>query len=82
MSEFYDKISKSCDTLKDVTVPRLELIIKEKRDAKKFLESEKIRFDKHLKELKATADQRMSEYTTCLEKVTKEKSYLFGNLTY
>jgi len=79
MSEFYDKLSKNCDALKEVTIPRLDLIIKEKKEAKKLLESEKNRYDKHLKELKALADVKMTEYTACLDKVTKEKSFLYGN---
>ena len=79
LGEFYEKLSRSCDWLKENTIVKLESIIREKKESKRLLETEKSKYDKHLKEIKSIAEKRQNDYIGSLERVSKEKTFLFGN---
>jgi hypothetical protein len=74
MCVFYEKLSKSCDSLKEVIIPKLELMIKEKRDSKKSLIDEKAKFEQNLKNLKDITDKIKNEYNAGYKKVTQYKN--------
>ena len=73
MCEFYEMLGKSCDFLKDSTIPRIELIIKEKKEAKKFLTNEKAKYDQNLKIYKDNAERHKANFLTTFNYVSDLK---------
>jgi ElaB/YqjD/DUF883 family membrane-anchored ribosome-binding protein len=66
-SSFSSRLIDSCDSLRVNLIPRIEILIREKKDARKRLDKEKSRLLNDLKRLRDSVESCKSQYNQQLQ---------------
>jgi predicted nuclease with TOPRIM domain len=72
-SSFSSRLIDSCDSLKANLIPRIDILIKEKRDARRRLDKEKSRLINDLKRLRDNVESCKSQYNQQLNLILQYK---------